>query len=166
MCEQCSAKTLMYITDGPTPPIAGAYWLVRATQDGNDMKKDDWGLITCNDPDFIFTTTPWPNPFYHMTPDELEVLDVINDKTFERIQDKWYMDVEKFATEMAQNQKNYWSINAFGELTINCLDAGMPKRDVRLAHWLFQHIGEQLQAHPDAIPDKHPEPEEMVETKT
>lgn len=161
MCEQCVAKTEMYLTTDSTPPIAGAYWLVRATVDGSEMKKDDWGLVTCNDPDFVFTTTPWPNPFFHTSDEEVDMVEEL-DPVFGKLLDKWDEDVEKFAKEMSKHTRDYWALNSFGELTINCLKAGMPQDTRRVANWLFQHIGEQLVAKPHPIPD--PIPETIPET--
>lgn len=51
MCEQCSAGCKTY-----NKTIFDKYWLVVATHNGTVMEKGDFGLVTCNDPDFLFET--------------------------------------------------------------------------------------------------------------
>jgi len=61
MCEQCLAKTVMYV--GPDKQeVLPDYFLVRATQDGSIMKKDDWGIVKSNSPDYIWSITPVSDP--------------------------------------------------------------------------------------------------------
>lgn len=64
MCEQCSANT---VTLGEVFP---GWDLVRATQDGNFMKKGDFGLVTSNDPDYYWKEEPKLNPCFLMNHEE------------------------------------------------------------------------------------------------
>lgn len=52
MCEQCLTWPISF-----GEPLRG-FWLLRARRDGNDWKKGEWGLVQCNDPTFIWKTTP------------------------------------------------------------------------------------------------------------
>ena len=67
MCEQCSAKTKTY---GLLLP---GWTLIQATQDGNKMKKDDYGLVRMDDPDFIFpgNLTPRKDKWRHLEPEDM-----------------------------------------------------------------------------------------------
>lgn len=49
MCEQCSAGCKTY-----NKKIFDKYFLVVATKDGDVMEKGDYGLVVCNDPEFLF----------------------------------------------------------------------------------------------------------------
>lgn len=64
MCEQCSAKTIMF---GEVVPD---WFLVQATQDGLFMKAGDFGLVQGNDPDYYWSGQPRLNPCFSMTHDE------------------------------------------------------------------------------------------------
>lgn len=71
MCEQCDAKTDLYV--GPRgESILPGYFLVRATQDGRFMKKGDWGLGQCNDPDYWWKNTPVEDPDFGLTDEEID----------------------------------------------------------------------------------------------
>lgn len=66
MCEQCTAGVEEH---GEFMP---GWFLVRAFQDGNEMKKGDWGLVECNDPTVIIPFTPVADPFFRMTVEQEE----------------------------------------------------------------------------------------------
>ena len=73
MCEQCNAKTIIYVKENTNYVLPG-YILVRATQDGREMKKGDWGLVDCNDPDFIWSVTPVCDPDDELTDEQIDAL--------------------------------------------------------------------------------------------
>jgi len=52
MCEQCLVNPLYF---GEVLP---GWYLIRARRDGDIMKVGDWGMIQCNDPTFVWETTP------------------------------------------------------------------------------------------------------------
>ena len=56
MCELCVAKARSWELS-----IKG-WFLVQATQDGDTLKEDQYGLVRKNTPEFIFTVTPEPQP--------------------------------------------------------------------------------------------------------
>lgn len=51
MCEQCLVNPFYY------GEFAPGWFLIRATRE-SDMKIGQWGLLECNDPSIVFTTTP------------------------------------------------------------------------------------------------------------
>jgi hypothetical protein len=73
MCEQCNAETVMYVKPNTNYVLPG-YFLVRATKDGRIMKKDDWGLVQCNDPDFIWSITPVCDPDDGLSDEQVDEL--------------------------------------------------------------------------------------------
>jgi hypothetical protein len=52
MCEQCLVNPLFY---GEVLP---GWFLIRARRESSSMKVGDWGLLRCNDPDFIWSSHP------------------------------------------------------------------------------------------------------------
>jgi hypothetical protein len=56
MCEQCVAEAVQH---GEVLP---GWVLIRASRDGNLMKAGQWGLVSGNDPDYVWSATPRPEP--------------------------------------------------------------------------------------------------------
>jgi hypothetical protein len=83
MCEQCSAQTKTY---GEVVP---GWWLVQATKEGNMMKPDDFGLVACNDPDFIWplALAPQKDPAFDMTEEEFDNMTEDVGKAWDDFQD-------------------------------------------------------------------------------
>ena len=73
MCEQCNAKTAYYVGKN-TDEVLPGYILVRATKDGNYMRKNDWGLVRCNNPDFIWSITPVCDPLDGLSDKQIDAL--------------------------------------------------------------------------------------------
>lgn len=73
MCEQCCAKTI-YLGE-----IAKGFHFVKATRDGNEMKKGEYGIIRCNDPDIIFPESlkPFPDPYLNNEEDGDKFIDLV-----------------------------------------------------------------------------------------
>lgn len=71
MCEQCFTESEFW------GEIISGWHLVRATKDGVTMKSGDWGLAECNDPVFIFSTTPIKYPSDSLTNKEVLVFESI-----------------------------------------------------------------------------------------
>lgn len=136
MCEQCVADTKNYCE-----PIPG-WLLVRAQKDGNYMKKDDWGLVECNDPTFLFKTTPWIDPVHNWTDDQINALQ--SDDPQYILMDKWLDDMCQFQDEL--NKCNA-GIDAGWRLIEACKKAGYdPSNDGSCANWLFHHLGGLINA--------------------
>jgi hypothetical protein len=133
-------------------PVFSEYYLVRATVDGSEMKKDDWGLVQINDPDFIFSTTPWPNPFFHLTVEEHDNLSEDEGK----ILDAWFDDVDKFAGELVDSTRHVgnkqWRFEALVKLGMAAHKVGYVAEGHRLPEWMFQYLGELLTKFPNPMP--------------
>jgi hypothetical protein len=74
MCEQCVAKATLYVGPAEERPLPG-YSLVRATQDGWSMKKDDWGLVDINDPAYWWSVTPVEDPLAGLTDEQINAME-------------------------------------------------------------------------------------------
>jgi hypothetical protein len=134
MCEQCSAKTVYYVHEDTNNVLPG-YILVRATQDGWEMKKDDWGLVKSNDPDFIWSTTPVCDPDDGLTDEQIETLQ--NDQSGR------YVEYEKALNNLK------WSLNrgCFNycvRLGDAMQKAGWNHDNNDGAYWLCNHIAKFL----------------------
>lgn len=131
MCEQCMAETRIL-----GQPIPGWY-LVRAKRDGNWMRKGDWGLVECNDPTYVFSTTPWIDPVHGWTDDQ------INAATQEEndLMDKWMDDMYAFEEQLAKFDAG---VDAGWRLIEACREAGFKpgiNADGSCANWLFHQLG-------------------------
>ena len=73
MCEQCVAKTVMYVGHNSQEVLPG-YFLVKATENGNYMNRGDWGLVRCNDPDYIWSINPVRDPADGLTDEQIDTL--------------------------------------------------------------------------------------------
>lgn len=126
MCEQCTAKTVDYGS-----PLPGWY-LVRATVDGWFMKKDQWGLVRQNDPDFCWNPTPIPDPY--------KGLDEDDDCNLSRFLDKDFLKgYEEFWPELQASPK------AGYELIVACEKSGYEQKSGSVEYWLFDYLGRYLQ---------------------
>ena len=75
MCEQCEAACRRYV--GPNGErVLPDYSLVRANRNGNLMRRGDWGLVRCNDPDYVWSVIPVRDPEDGMSDKEIEEFSV------------------------------------------------------------------------------------------
>ena len=140
MCEQCSAKTCFY-------EIGLRGWsLVRATQDGLEMKTGDWGLVECNDPTYIWSVTP-----------EINRVDFNSDgEEIDITEETW-----KFGSVYTEKVREfedglYGSPRAGYELVKACIEAGYDaERDGCFAHWFFNYLAHKIAIQ---IPHYHDDP--------
>jgi len=72
MCEQCCANTQTYILSEEETHVFPGIFLVRATEDGMQMKKGDWGLVRCNDPDVFWSKDPEKDPCWDLSDEEVD----------------------------------------------------------------------------------------------
>ena len=91
MCEQCVARTNSW------GEILPGFALLRATAEGDQMSKGNWGLVQCNDPDFVWGMTPKPNPFYGVD-------DAALDENQQEILSAWEDQVQQFMDACCTNE--------------------------------------------------------------
>jgi len=63
MCECCVAECKSI------SEILPNWWLVQASKDGYEMEKDDYGLVLCNGPSYIWAGKPPKDPHPNMDDD-------------------------------------------------------------------------------------------------
>lgn len=126
MCEQCVTDCLHY---GQVLP---GWYLIRAQKDGNLMKIHQWGLLRCNDPDFVWTVDPIVDITYGMSDDQVDALP----------DDQWnlYRKFSNSAEKFEQSLKG--DIRSGYSLYKACLEAGYdPEVDgYNLSHWLLHSL--------------------------
>lgn len=120
MCEMCQAKTESYLS-----PIPG-WTLVRATVDGDMMKAGEWGLVRSNDPEFIWSTSPWSEPPENSNKDR---------------EDAWFDDAIKFNDELVSNPEVGYNIVSAS------LKVGFNPVEQRFGFWLFGFLGQWVENH-------------------
>ena len=127
MCEQCTAGVEEH---GEFMP---KWFLVRAFQDGNEMKKGDWGLVECNDPTVIIPFTPVADPFFRMSEEQ-------ETKTREH-----YPETEEanrvFLEQLDQfHELLYMNPYEGHSLYEAALKAGYTEDDGSIGCWLLHHL--------------------------
>jgi hypothetical protein len=146
MCEQCCAQVDSW------GEILPGWSLVRATRDGNYMKKGDWGLVEVNDPAFIFSTTPIKDLTYGLTDDEIDRMD-INEI------DKFHNVCALIETEMVKSLSDRWPINDYAGRGIHMaiwsrLDRAIEKntdKEYDKFCWLVHHMAQFIEKHSKPI---------------
>ena len=69
MCMQCVVDALVVIED-----ILPGYALMISTKDDPRWPKGSFGLVYCNDPDFVWAGEPPRDPFYGMSDVQIEAV--------------------------------------------------------------------------------------------
>ena len=148
MCECCLAETEDY---GEVLP---GYRLVRATCNGQLMKANDWGLVYCYDPDFIFTTTPIDTPLRGMSDEEMLALKE-DDERWEA--DNCFIDVaQAVSKEMLQSLErtlaNEIYLDVYGQLWDAMKKAGYRTSEDGIGiYWLVAHIAQFIATNPEPM---------------
>lgn len=139
MCEQCSTDAVSY-----GEPLPGWY-LMRAQRDGMTWKAQEWGLVECNDPTFVWSATPTPDPVWGMTDEEEEA---------------WFNsrlegDPElKRASLVGLSELDFFTAfrscrpNTGYRLIVAAMARGYdPETSGDFCHWFFAYLGEWLKTH-------------------
>jgi hypothetical protein len=131
MCEQCVAEVEYYLS-----PLPG-WSLVRATKDGDLMKKDDWGLVECNDPTFWWSVTPTPDPYDILTSEDVANLpnNIRNDLINRSI--LWEQNVELFGQSITKHA----CINDIYRLVESGKKIGYDPKSDGFEAWLYDRLG-------------------------
>lgn len=142
MCEQCSAATEIYVIGDQSEVLPG-WCLVRATQDGNFMKKGDWGLVESDVPTFIFSQTPTPNKFWGLPDEEL---DLLPDEEQEYLTE-WDTAAGEFSQTLFSclaEQQYRLHYETMERLVVACKAKGWKSEESNFADWLFNYLGTWL----------------------
>lgn len=132
MCEQCLTDCILW------SDVLPGWSLIQARHDGSEMKKGQWGLLQCNDPDFIWSGRPNEDPFAHWS--EWRVDNSLPEEwaTFET----WVDQISKFEKELLKAR----SIDSFFRLGHSARKAGF-KDDQSFASWLLARLGKHIRKH-------------------
>jgi len=135
MCEGCVADTDLICA------IFQGWYLVRAKKDGHIMKAGDFGLVRCNDPDFIFSAFPALEP--HATlPDE----EIGNLPESERNKWKdWFCQAQNFDKELKTHDVVDFE-NVYNLVAAAKENGYSQEKNGWFAGWLFDYLGECLKA--------------------
>lgn len=100
------------------------------------MKVGDWGLVRCNDPAVVWSTTPRINPVKGMTEEEEEI--------YFAVEGRWKTHHER-AEEFEQSCLRDLSIGECYDLVAACVDVGYRrKEDGNPVVWLFDYLGDWI----------------------
>lgn len=112
MCEQCIVNPLYF---GEVLP---GWFLIRARRQGSMMEVGDWGMVQCNDPTFVWSSTP------KMTKEEFDGFVYLP----EDFEESLYMYVT----------------NGY-DLLISAIKVGYNREEHgRFSQWLFWHLSEYI----------------------
>lgn len=132
MCEQCQAKTITY-----EEKLFNEFFIVRATKDGDEMQKDDWGLVSMNNPFCIFSVTPKKNSYY-----ETDYKDIPEQER------KAYHFWRSQAKEFGEQIMSYINPTSMARLVLASVKNGYdPNKEelVLFECWLFHKIAEVIE---------------------
>jgi len=133
MCLQCMAKAKIVVEE-----VLPGYQLMIATEGHEDWPKDHYGLVQCNDPDFVWGGAPMLDPLFYLTDEQQEAFsddDPIWDKT-----DELFKLVEKMEPSFVCDPiVGYQLVQA-------CKKAGYDeeKHGLKVLCWLVHHMAEKM----------------------
>ena len=133
MCEQCLANAIEIMEE-----FLPGWCLVMATTDGHAMMKGDYGLVRCNDPDFVIPIDlkPIPDPAFDFSDEQINVM---SKEEFQK--------VEAFTDLVAGISGMLITDPVTGyELVSACKEAGWdPKiHGWRIEYWLTHQMGKAI----------------------
>ena len=146
MCEQCEVNPL-YFGD----PLPG--WLLIRARRESEMKVGQWGLVQCNDPTFVWTTTPAASPIFGMSDSEIEAYEKVNGFC-----DEWAAVGDDFIDSLVHcgPMDGYRIVDACMQVGYDSLVHG----DVIV--WLFSYLGKWItENEPTTEEDPFPHLDEM-----
>jgi hypothetical protein len=140
MCDQCLTNSLYF---GEVLP---GYQLIRARRKSDMMNVGDWGLVICNDPDYVWSSVPVMDPTSGMTDDQMKQYFAEDSSRSVFFTPDEFID----ALYGSPNQ-GYSLVKAAMSIGYNFEEHG------QFDYWLFDHIARYLLTH-DGEPDEDPFP--------
>lgn len=125
MCMQCMTKSVTLKRN-----IFPGWALVKARETYEDWPAGAYGLLRCNDPDFIFTVKPTKTPSIYSK----------REKYIPKGYWRWYEEADKF------NEELKGSIEASHELYVAAVKAGYKGQDKHgfFSYWLRNYIAKKM----------------------
>lgn len=141
MCEQCLVNPLMF---GEVLP---GWYLMRARRKSSMMEVGDWGLVRCNDPDFVWSTSPIPDPTFGLTDDQINSLP-------DGITKEFNLRCDKFEEELyVPAYIGYLLVEAGRKVGYNQEEHGA------FAYWLFHYLGHHIMITEPDLSEQDPFPD-------
>ena len=141
MCEQCCADTKTYAVikdDKAFMEILPGFVLIRASQDGMFMKKGDWALVSCNDPEVYWSETPTKDPEWGMTEEESDA----QPEEFQKLASQWIDQSQEFRDRLQKMISPYMSWKLVNE----AMKQGYTwEEHGPFGFWLWHKMGEWLE---------------------
>jgi hypothetical protein len=132
MCEGCCAETVFL---GEVFP---GWFLDQSTKDAWRRKAGDYGLLRCNDADFLFTIKPRKDPFAGMTDEQI---DALPQEQFIEIHDLWLKEAELFSNQLCDMVPINFSI--IHGLVESAKQVGYNSEQYgSFEYWLFDHLAQ------------------------
>jgi hypothetical protein len=136
MCEQCITKCLYY--DGL---FLNTYKVIKAQEDGNMMKKGDYGLVRCNDPDFVFSVEPTcPLISMEISDDDINAI-LEDDPVWEKDWEWETTKAEVFDTELLQTN----DLMIYFILVKAAYDCGYKIEYGYVSRWILEKLAKFLE---------------------
>lgn len=131
MCLQCMTKARMIVKD-----VLPGYGLVKATVGHEDWPKGWYGLVRCNNPDYIWEGKPLMDPTFYMTDEQINNLS----SKGERADREFFRLVEKMEPQFEESPELGYA------LYTACKKDGYneKKHGYRLMPWLVHHMAEKM----------------------
>jgi len=150
MCTQCCVDAEYFLLDkdgnmAEDPEILPGWMLFRAAKDstGSDMKKGQWGLVRCNDPDYVWDEDPIIDPTFGMTESQEKCFFGVDAKDSPGVaQANLFMDLaidfRGALRSCANDPDTGW------ELVEAAKKRGFDPEKGLLSFWLFHRMGEWI----------------------
>jgi hypothetical protein len=117
--------------------ILPGYFLVMATKEIEEWPKGWYGLVQCNDPDFVWKGRPRPLHLYNLSDKEIKAIPIKTLKKWNKEEYKFIDEIEdQFVTDP---MKGY-------QLVAACKKAGYnpKKHGYNVLMWLMDYMGRKL----------------------
>jgi hypothetical protein len=117
--------------------VLPGYYLMRAVKGCEEWPKGYYGLVRCNDPDFVWKEKPITDPTFHIPDKKLEKF-LKNDVVWKKS--------NKFHDVISKIRDDFVSEPRIGhELILACMKNGYRKKEHGdVLCWLFNHMAEKM----------------------
>jgi hypothetical protein len=148
MCTQCCVDAQFFLLnpDGSVDDykdLLPGWALFRATRDGAAMKAGQWGLVQCNDPDFVWDDAPIPDPCHGLSDDEYE--NELKNKEVSELDREFIDRAQRFDRKLVESTA---AVDSVWRLVESGRKMGYdPDTGGTFAYWLFHRMGVWVRDH-------------------